>query len=115
VVDSIRERDDSPVFGAQRASEAGGRSVVEPIDNRAGEPREFHQRRFHWSARNYIDIVERYLNSDLDLVVRIGDVARQHVAVLRSLTPIERIQFGWQGTESVMETPASWAKKARRR
>lgn len=100
-VDCGRERDASPVLDAKEASGAGDSSVVEQLDDGACERGEFHQRGFHWSARDDINIIEHYLNSDLDLVIRIGDVARQHVAVLRRLRTVACVQFGGQQAEAV--------------
>jgi hypothetical protein len=95
------ERDGSPVFGAQRASEAGCRSVAEQIDNRAREFYEIADNKLDWATRQAGDLAERYLDADLNLVVRVGDAARQHVAVFRRLRSIDGIQFRGQRTETI--------------
>jgi len=85
---------------------------VEPSNNGASQNREFATCYLDWSARHDVNIVERYLDSDLNLVVRIGDVPRQHVAVIRRLRSIDGIKLGGQGADFVERNAGPARKKS---
>lgn len=74
--------------------------VVEQGDNRPRRVREFAKRRNYWLATQDASVAERYLNSNLNLVVRVGRAPRFNVALFRRLLPHERVDF-WAQSELV--------------
>lgn len=76
-------------------------SVVEHIDNRIRKADELAKRPNRWLNVHQTGIVESYLNSDLNLVVRIGRHRRQAVAVFRCLRPDNSIELGRQAAKPI--------------
>jgi hypothetical protein len=71
---------------------------VDPI-NVVRDTRELAQRRDYWFGcqRANVAEAERYLDSDLNVVLRVGRSSRKNVAVIRGLRPHEFVEFGRYG------------------
>src|ERR1700730_8469202 len=87
------------------------RLAVESIDNLAREFYKITDNKLDWATGQTGDLAERYLDADLNLVVRVGGAARQHVAVIRRLRPIDGVQFCRQRTESIKSNPSGYFRK----
>lgn len=74
---------------------------VEETDNRLRRIRELVERRDDWFGNKRPNIAERYLNSQLNLVVRVNRAARQHVAIVRRLLPHEFIEYRGEASMAV--------------
>jgi hypothetical protein len=86
-------------------------STIEPTDNLTREFYEIADNKLDRATRQAGDLAERYLDADLNLVVRIGDASRQHVAVVRRLRSIDGVQFCGQRTETIKSDPSGYFRK----
>jgi hypothetical protein len=68
--------------------------AVEQLDHSLGHSGKRDERRNYRLGRERSDVAKRYLDSDLNVVVRVGWSPRQNVAVIRKLLPHEFVELG---------------------
>jgi len=85
-----------------------------PVELADDPPREFYEitdNKIDWATGQTGNLAERYLDADLNLVIRVGDAPRQHVAVIRRLRSIDGVQFRRQRTETVKSNSSGYFRK----